>query len=166
MTYRGWINKQSDMSCIPLKTFPNLSKDNLRAYGMVPSAISSKSRPQNEESGKGKTPKLTSKRQKFNKVSDFILSTLDLNMEPVNNKLYNNLQLMHKTSTKKNITKKVRSNQQNLPTVGTLLRQKEVTANAYNYNCEFKRLTQLFGRTLEMKYFKKQHDSNQTNGVN
>ena len=45
MTYRGWINKQSDMSCIPLKTFPNLSKDNLRAYGMVPSAISSKSRP-------------------------------------------------------------------------------------------------------------------------
>ena len=50
--------------------------------------------------------------------------------------------------------------------MGTLLRQKEVTANAYNYNCEFKRLTQLFGRTLEMKYFKMKHDSNQINGVN
>ena len=87
---------------------------------MAPSAISSKSnKPQKEESLKGKTPAITSKRQKFNKVSDDILSTLDLNKEPVGNKLFNNLQLMHKTSVKKNITKKGKNTQQTLPTIGS-----------------------------------------------
>ena len=35
-----------------------------------------------------------------------------------------------------------------------LLRYRENNVNALNYNCDFKRLTQLFNRALQIKYYK------------
>ena len=67
------------MSSMPLKSIPNLSKDHLRAFGVMPSAISSKSRPQGDEAQKGKTPKNISKKAKYDKATESILTQLDLN---------------------------------------------------------------------------------------
>ena len=37
--------------------------------------------------------------------------------------------------------------------IGVVMGMRENMVNALNYNCDFKRLTQLFGRALQIKYY-------------
>ena len=67
------------MSNLPLKAFPFVSKEHLRAYGMAPSAISSKSRPSQNEGSKARTTKGNLRKEKYDKASSSILAHLDLN---------------------------------------------------------------------------------------
>ena len=39
------------------------------------------------------------------------------------------------------------------PTLFEALDKRSISVNALNYNCDFKRLTQLFGRALQIKYY-------------
>ena len=49
-----------------------------------------------------------------------------------------------------------------LLTLPEVLKMKEEEVNALSYNCDFNRLTQLFGRALQLKYYKK---ANKREGV-
>ena len=44
---------------------------------------------------------------------------------------------------------------QKLFTLPEVLKMKETDINALSYDCDFNRLTQLFGRALQLKYYKK-----------
>ena len=55
--------------------------------------------------------------------------------------------------------RKAAGNTDSIPTLKELLRMKETAVNPLNYNCDFSRLTQLFQRPLQIKYYaKKQAD--------
>lgn len=107
----------------------------------------------NFKSEKGNAKQQLSKRKKeFDIAKDKIMKHLDLTkrMEPPQGgKLYKNVQTCR--AAKKKVTK----DQETVPSLRELLKMKENSVNPLNYSCDFSRLTQLFQRPLQIKYYAK-----------
>ena len=97
-----------------------------------------------------KKDRLTRRRAEFGKASAQILAHLNLANDAPAGKLIKNLEEAKKAQERakpkekqaKRVVRGARlSNAAELPTLPTLLKQKETTVNALNYNCDFRRLT-------------------------
>jgi len=114
---------------------------------------------------KGQGQKLSKRKKDFEVAKDKILGHLDLTrwLEPVEGgKLFKNLDTCQKTRDKignirvaANRHKAAKDNTESVPSLRELLKMKENNVNPLNYSCDFSRLTQLFQRPLQIKYYAK-----------
>jgi len=96
-------------------------------------------------------------------VKDKILAHLDISKpleKSQKGKLVQNLELclsakLQVGNLREAAVKQKKKNSDSVPSLIDLLRLKEKEVNPLTYNCDFSRLTQLFQRPLQIKYYTK-----------
>lgn len=78
---------------------------------------------------------------------------MDLTIKEQNGKMFKQLEVARKTLGPNNLKNLKKVVPQKQPTLSEVLSMKDANAKPLSYNVDLKRITQLFGRPLQMKYY-------------